>query len=94
MWKAYSESYLRQNRTAGLSIMAAALGAAFFLSLLCSLFYNLWAYDVEAIKLDEGSWHVRVEAPLSQEGRVQRSVQRGAQRSVQMEPRPGLMMRK
>ena len=67
MWKAYSESYLRQNRTAGLSIMAAALGAAFFLSLLCSLFYNLWAYDVEAIKLDEGSWHVRVEAPLSQE---------------------------
>ena len=63
----YVESVFRKlsetNRTAGLSIMAAALGAAFFLSLLCSLFYNLWAYDVEAIKLDEGSWHVVLRRP-------------------------------
>lgn len=67
MWKTYSISYLRQNRTAGISIMAAALGAAFFLSLLCSLFYNFWVYDVESIRQDEGSWHVRVEASLDRE---------------------------
>ena len=59
MWKEYSKGYLKQNRSAGVSVMAAALLAAFFLSLLCSLFYNFWAYDVERILLEEGDWHVR-----------------------------------
>ena len=54
MWKEYSKGYLKQNRSAGVSVMAAALLAAFFLSLLCSLFYNFWAYDVERILLEEG----------------------------------------
>ena len=61
MWKEYSKGYLKQNRSAGVSVMAAALLAAFFLSLLCSLFYNFWAYDVERILLEEGDWHVRIE---------------------------------
>ena len=60
MWKEYSKGYLKQNRAAGVSVMAAALLAAFFLSLLCGLFYNFWAYDVERILLEEGGWHVRI----------------------------------
>ena len=47
--------------------MAAALLAAFFLSLLCSLFYNFWAYDVERILLEEGDWHVRIAGSFDRE---------------------------
>lgn len=67
MWKEYSKGYLKQNRAAGVSVMAAALLAAFFLSLLCSLFYNFWAYDVERILLEEGGWHVRIEGSFDRE---------------------------
>ncbi|HJA43749.1 MAG TPA: ABC transporter permease [Candidatus Dorea stercoravium] len=67
MWKEYSKGYLKQNRSAGVSVMAAALLAAFFLSLLCSLFYNFWAYDVERILLEEGDWHVRIEGSFDRE---------------------------
>ena len=60
MWKDYSRSYLKNNRASGISIMATALVAAMFLSLLCSISYNFWAYDVEQIKLEEGGWQGRL----------------------------------
>ena len=56
MWKDYSKSYIKNNRTASVSIMAAALTAAMFLSLLCGIAYNFWIYEVEKITLDEGGW--------------------------------------
>ncbi|MDE7246566.1 MAG: ABC transporter permease [Lachnospiraceae bacterium] len=56
MWKDYSLSYIKNNRASGLSIMAAALTASMFLSLLCSIAYNFWAYEVEKITLKEGDW--------------------------------------
>lgn len=56
MWKAYSKSYLKNNRAAGRPIMAAALAATMFLSLLCSEAYNLWVYEREKIALKEGEW--------------------------------------
>lgn len=61
MWRIFSLEYIRKNRAASLSIALAALIAALFLALLCSLGYNLWKYDVDQILLDEGGWHARIE---------------------------------
>lgn len=60
MWKDYSKSYIKNNRASSISIMAAAFVAAMFLSLLCSIAYNFWAYDVEQIILEEGDWQGRI----------------------------------
>lgn len=60
MWKDYSSSYIKNNRTLALSVKTAALICALLLSLLCSLYYNLWVYELERIKLEEGSWQGRI----------------------------------
>lgn len=60
MWKDYSKSYIKNNRASSISIMAAALVATMFLSLLCSIAYNFWAYDVEQTILEEGGWQGRI----------------------------------
>lgn len=60
MWKDYSASYIKNNRASSISIMAAAFISTLFLSVLCSLFYNYWAYEVEQIVLEEGDWQGRI----------------------------------
>ena len=60
MWKDYSKSYIKNNRASSISIMAAAFVATMFLSLLCSIAYNFWAYDVEQIILEKGDWQGRI----------------------------------
>ncbi len=60
MWKDYSKSYIKNNRASSISIMAAALVATMFLSLLCSIAYNFWIYEVEQITLEEGGWQGRI----------------------------------
>ena len=60
MWKDYSKGYLKNNRASGISVMTAAFISALLLSLLCSLFYNLWAYEVERVKADVGDWEGRL----------------------------------
>lgn len=60
MWKDYSKSYLQNNRASSVSVMAAAYIATMFLSLLCSLGYNFWTYEIEQIVLDEGDWQGRI----------------------------------
>ena len=60
MWKDYSRSYIKNNPASSISIMAAALVAAMFLSCVCSIAYNFGAYDVEQIILEEGSWQGRI----------------------------------
>lgn len=60
MWKDYSLAFIKRNRASSLSIMAAAFIAALFLSLVCGLFYNVWAYEIEKITLEEGGWHGRI----------------------------------
>ena len=60
MWKDYSKSYIKNNRASSISIMAAAFVATMFLSLLCSIAYNFWAYDVEQTILEEGDWQGRI----------------------------------
>lgn len=67
MWKEYSRSYLKNNRSSSLSIMTAAFMSALFLSLLCGLFYNSWKYEVERIEQEEGGWHSRIAGERSAE---------------------------
>ncbi len=67
MWKDYSLSYIKNNRSAGLSVTVAAFISALLLSLLCGLFYNAWKYEVERIELEEGGWHSRIIGELSSE---------------------------
>lgn len=50
----------KTNRTSGISIMAASFISALLLSVLCSLFYNLWIYETERLKAEEGGWQARI----------------------------------
>lgn len=60
MWKDYSVGFIRKNRASSLSVIVAAFISALFLSLLCSLFFNFWHYEIEKIALEEGSWQGRI----------------------------------
>lgn len=60
MWKDYSAGYIKNNRSSGVSVMAAAFLSALLLSLLCSLFYNFWIYETERIERGEGIWQGRL----------------------------------
>jgi len=67
MWKDYSLTYIKNNRSSGISVMVAAFISALLLSLLCGLFYNMWKYEVERIELEEGGWHGRLAGELDRE---------------------------
>lgn len=67
MWKDYSVGFIRKNRASGLSALAASFIAALFLSLLCSLFFNFWSYEVEHIVINEGDWQGRITGTMPEE---------------------------
>lgn len=67
MWKEYSMGYLKANRAASLSLMAAVLTASAFLSLVTGLFYNLWADSVWRVRQEEGDWHAAFEGEFTAE---------------------------
>lgn len=67
MWKDYSSSYIKNNRSSGAAVIIATFISALLLSLLCCLFYNAWKYEVERIELEEGSWQSRITLELSSE---------------------------
>ena len=60
MWKDYLAGYIKNNRASGVSVRIATVISALLLSLLCSLFYNLWIYEIERIKAEEGNWEARL----------------------------------
>lgn len=60
MWRDYSADFIKKNRASSVSVMAAAFISALFLSLLCSLFFNFWRYEIEQIVLEEGDWQGRI----------------------------------
>lgn len=66
MWKDYSLSSIKNNRSSGISVVVAAFISALLLSLLCSLFYNLWKSDVDRIRLQEGDWQGRITGELDE----------------------------
>ncbi len=67
MWKEYSSGYLKKNRASSISVMTAAFISALLLSLLCSIFYNLWVYEIERIKTEEGDWQGRIVGEISEQ---------------------------
>ena len=67
MWKDYSVSFIKKNRASSVSVMVAAFISALFLSLLCSLFFNFWIYEVERIEMEEGSWQGRIAGEISKD---------------------------
>lgn len=67
MWKDYSSSYIKNNWASGISVMVAAFISALLLSLLCSIFYNIWAYEVERLRHEEGDWQGRITGDISEE---------------------------
>lgn len=64
MWNDFSWNYLKRNRTASISVIAAAFISALLLTLLCSLFYNFRHYEIERLKREEGSWHCRIQGEI------------------------------
>ena len=60
MWKDYSAGYIKHNRASSVTVMAAAFISALLLSLLCSLFYNFWIYEIERLGAEEGTWQGRI----------------------------------
>ncbi|MFP3155445.1 ABC transporter permease [Lachnospiraceae bacterium ZAX-1] len=67
MWKDYSAGYIKNNRASSVFIMVAALVSTLLLSLLCSLFFNFWQYEIERIILEEGDWQGRITGVISEE---------------------------
>ncbi len=65
MWKDYSLSYVKNNRSSSVFIIIAAFISALLLSQLCSLFFNLWFYDVQKLKIEEGDWQGRLVGEIS-----------------------------
>ena len=67
MWKDYSASYIKNNRSSSISVMAASFIAALFLSFLCSLFYNFWQDDIAGVIREEGDWQGRISGAVQKE---------------------------
>ena len=60
MWKNFSRDDLAHTPAAVRTMALSALAASFFLALLCGLFYNAWAYEVDRVLREEGSWQARL----------------------------------
>lgn len=72
MWKdstafGLHSSHIKNNRASSLSVKVAAFISALFLSLLCSLFYNAWSYEIQRLKAEEGDWQGRIEGSIEEE---------------------------
>ncbi|MBA4689091.1 MAG: ABC transporter permease [Candidatus Galacturonibacter soehngenii] len=65
MWKEYSVSYIKNNKTTSVSLMVAALISAMFLSLITSVFYNMWIDNINQIVKDEGDWQAKITVSIS-----------------------------
>lgn len=52
MWRDYSSGYLKNNRSAAVSVMTAAFISSLLLSLLSCQFYNMWKYEVERLRAE------------------------------------------
>lgn len=66
MWREYSSGYIKNNRSSGISIKAAAFVSALLLSLLCSLSHNLWRYEIERVRAEEGEWQGRIAGEINE----------------------------
>jgi len=65
MWNEYSINHLKNNKSTGVSIMIAVFIAAMFLSLITTLFYNMWLDNIHQIVKKEGDWQAKISENLS-----------------------------
>lgn len=56
MWKEYTKGYLKNNRTTAVSVMLASFISALLLSLISTIFYNMWKYEVERLTAEGDSY--------------------------------------
>lgn len=59
------------RRSSGAGVRAAAFLAVLFITLLCTLFYNIWLDDIRRLEEAEGDWHLRISGQLSGQELVQ-----------------------
>lgn len=67
MWKEYSRDDLMRSRASGQSVITAVFISALLLSLLCSVLYNVWNYDVVRVRTEDGDYHARLWGDLDEE---------------------------
>lgn len=66
MWKEYSISYIKNNKTSSVSIMVASLISAIFFSLITCVFYNMWIGNINKIVKEEGDWHAKIKVSITE----------------------------
>ncbi len=66
MWKEYSISHIKNNKTTSISLMVAAFISAMFLSLITSVFYNMWIDNINQIVKEEGDWQAKITVSISE----------------------------
>ena len=66
MWKDYSISHIKNNKTTSISLMVAALISATFLSLITCVFYNMWIDNINQIVKKEGDWQAKITVSISE----------------------------
>lgn len=67
MWKEYSIGYLKKNKAASILIAISAFIAALFLSLISTIFYNIWTDNISRIIAEEGDWHGKLVGTFSEQ---------------------------
>lgn len=67
MWKDYSQNHIKNSRSSGIAVMAAAFISALLLSLCSGVFYNFWVYEIRRLTEQEGGWHSRIDGALTRE---------------------------
>lgn len=67
MWNVYSKSYIKNNKAASISIMAAVLISSLFISAICAIFYNMWTDNIDRTVAKEGAWHGKITGNVSSE---------------------------
>lgn len=55
-----------KNSPSNLSVIAASFISTLFLSLLCSLSFNLWVYEIKETVLEEGDWQGRITGEINE----------------------------
>lgn len=57
----------RHISAAGAGVMTSAFLAVLFITVLCTLFYNLWQDDIRRLTQAEGGWHLRLAGSFGEE---------------------------
>lgn len=60
MWKEYSISHMKKNKASCITIIIGVMIASMFLSLITTLFYNMWMDNINQVIQKEGDWQAKI----------------------------------